>query len=163
MNFELNTQPYAHGLQVAARLIEYAPERKIALPLHTIFGLIEHPAFVEVPGAASYAYGLLNWQGNWLPLLDLNVLLHAVGGEQCAATPRFALIVAYQPAPHAPLQYGAIGLVSMPQTIAVSDESQCALPEDGARWPHFALSCFQYGDRAIPIVDTARVFAVSHC
>jgi hypothetical protein len=152
----------ASGPKVAARLIEYAPGRRMALPPHTVYGLVEQPAFVEVPGAARYGLGLMTWQDMRLPLLDFDALMHADASAAQTIAPNYALIVAYQSAPNAPIQYGAIGLKTMPQTISVGDDAQCALPEDSARWPLFALSCFQYEDQAIPIVDTARVFAVAH-
>lgn len=153
----------ASGPQVPARLIEYAHGRRIALPPHTIYGLIEHPSFVEVPGAARYSYGLVSWQNKRLPLLNFDALLHADSAAVQSIAPPYALIVAYQCTAKEPLQYGAIGLTALPQTIAVGDDAQCELPDDSTRWTELALSCFQYEEEAIPIIDTARVFAVSHC
>ncbi len=150
------------GLQVAARLIEYANGRLVALPPHTTYALLEHPTVVVVPGAVRHGYGLISWQDKWLPLLDLGALLHADSSEVRSASPSYALVVAYQRAAHTPLEFGAIGLDVLPQTIAVGDDAQCELPGDSELWPLFALSCFQYEGRAIPVIDTARVFAVSH-
>lgn len=150
------------GPQVAARLIEYAPGRHIALPPHTTYALLEQPEVVAVPGAAHYAYGLLTWQDTRLPLLDINALVNANPGEGLPAAPRYALIVAYQGVPRGPIAYGAIGLDTFPQTIAVGDDAQCDLPADGPRWPLFALSCFRHEGQAVPILDSARLFAAHH-
>lgn len=150
------------GLQVAARLIEYAEGRYIALPPLTTYALIEQPAVVEVPGAACYAYGLLTWQSTRLPLIDLNTLLHADAGAVPASSPRYALVVAYQSAARGPLAYGAIGLSRLPQTITIGDDAQCALPDDSKEWPRLALSCFLHKGQAVPILDTARLFAAYH-
>ena len=141
-----------------ARLIEYAPGRHIALPPHTTYALIENPVIATVPGAAHHACGLLRWQGELLPVLDLGALLHPGASAAAAATPRYALIVAYQSAPRTPLAYGAIVLEQLPQTIAVSDDAHCALPDDSELWPLLALSCFRHEEQAVPILDTARLF-----
>jgi hypothetical protein len=155
-------EPLAAGLQVDARLIEYAPGRRIALPPHTTYALIDHPAVETVPGAAGYAYGLTMWQGNRLALLDLNVLFHGDAGAVLSAAPRYALIIAYQSVARGPLAYGAIAMNALPQTIAVGDEAHCALPGDSKLWPQLALSCFQHEGQAVPIIDTSRLFGAWH-
>lgn len=146
-----------------ARLIEYTPGRLIALPVHTTYGLIEYPSYMEVPGAAPYGYGLITWQNRRLPLLDLNALLHADYSIVQNAAPRYALIVAYQCVSNMPLEYGAFGLMALPLNIHINNKAQCELPRDSHLWEQLALSCFKYEGQAIPIIDTARVFAVSHC
>lgn len=147
------------GPRAAARLIEYQRGRYIALPPHTTYALIERPTVAQVPGAARYAYGLLAWQGIRLPLIDLDALLHADTSAALPSAPRYALVVAYQSVARGPVEYGAIGLVGLPQTIAVGDEAQCELPGDSDLWPLLALSCFQHSGQAIPILNTAILFA----
>jgi hypothetical protein len=150
------------GPQVPARLIEYAPGHKIALPPHTTHNLIENPSFVVVPAAARYGYGLLAWQGLWLPLLDLHALLQTDTCVERTVAPRYALVLAYQCAAGRPVEYGAIALTTLPQTIVVGDEAQCELPTDSMRWPLLASSCFLHEGQAIPILDTAQVFGACH-
>ncbi len=150
------------GPKAVARLIEYARGRHIALPPHTTYALIENPAVVTVPGAAHYAYGLLTWQDTRVPLLDLNALLHADSGAVQTAMPRYALIVAYQSRARGPLEFGALGLAALPQTVAIGDEAQCELPSDSRLWSRLALSCFQHEGQAVPILDTARLFTGYH-
>lgn len=151
--------PVDGGPRALARLIEYAPGRHIALPPHTTIELLENPAVVAVPGAAYYACGLLAWQGRQLPLLDLHALLRAYLGAHRAVAPRYALVLAYQRAPHQPVEHGAISLAVLPQTVAVGDEARCELPSDSDLWPLLALSCFQHEGHAVPILDTAKLFA----
>lgn len=146
------------GAQVLARLIEYAPGHHIALPPHTNFALIDNPVAAGVPGAARHACGLVSWQGKRLPMIDINVLLHPATGVLPAATPRYALVVAWQRVPFAPLEYGAIALEKLPVNVSVGDEAQCALPEDSNLWPQLSLSCFRHEGEAVPILDTARLF-----
>lgn len=155
--------PADAGPRAVARLIEYAPGRQIALPPHTTIELLENPAVVAVPGAAYYACGLLAWQGRRLPLLDLHaLLLRAHPGANGAVAPRYALVLAYQRAPRQPVEYGAISLAVLPQTVTVGDEARCELPTDSDLWPLLALSCFRHEGRAVPILDTARLFATYH-
>jgi chemotaxis signal transduction protein len=146
------------GAQAQARLSEYAQGRFIGLPPHTVYALIEHPAFVVVPGAASYAWGLLAWQDMRIPLIDLNVLLHSGTETGLCSAPRYALIVAYQRVARGPVEYGAIGLVELPKSITVSDDAQCELPTDSVRWKQLALSCFRHEGYPVPILNTARLF-----
>lgn len=150
------------GRRVVARLIEYAPGCLIALPSHTTLELVEPPVLVPVPGAAYYAYGLLAWQGSLLPLLDLDRLLRADPRADLTSAPRYALVLAYQRAPRRPIEHGAIGLAALPRTVSVGDEARCELPADSDLWPLLALSCFRHEGRAVPILDTAKLFATYH-
>jgi chemotaxis signal transduction protein len=150
------------GRRATARLIEYAHSHQIALPPHTTLELVESPMAVAVPGAAYFAHGLLAWQGRWIPMIDLEVLLLAHQEVELVAAPRYALIVAYQRAPRRPLEYGAISLYALPQTIEIGDETCCELPTDSDLWPLLALSCFRHEGHAVPILDPARLFSAYH-
>ncbi len=140
---------------VPARLIEYQPGRHVALAQHTTYGLIKQPAFVAVPGAAPYAYGLLLWQEMRVPLIDLGAALH---GSAVPNAPGYAVVVAWQSIPRGPLQYGALALAGLPRTITVRNADQCALPDDSPLWPRLAVSCFRHEGEAVPILDTRRLF-----
>lgn len=144
--------------QVAARLISYADDCYIAFPPHATYGLIDNPEFVIVPGAARYAYGLLNWQGMRLPFLDLHALLQQVRAR--TTVPRYALIIAFQNAGQ--LEYGAIGVDALPLTVEVGDADQCELPGDCPLWTSLALSCFQYKGQPVPVMDSTRLFSKYH-
>jgi hypothetical protein len=152
----------ASAARAAARLLEYARGAYIALPPHTTLEIIEHPVFLAVPGAAYYAYGLLPWQGRHIPMIDFDAVQRAHQSPHRIAAPRYALVVAYQSVPYAPLEHGAIGLAGLPQTIHVEDSEWCDLPTDGDMWPLLALSCFRHEGRAVPILDTARLFSTYH-
>lgn len=144
-----------------ARLLRYDREREVALAVHTTLELLENAKVVELPGAAYYCTGLTKWQGRWLPVIDLHVLVHAYRKEY-APKARYLLVVAYQSAPRAALRHGAISLPAMPETVDVSDNASCPLPNDSDLWPLLALSCFSHEARAVPILDTARLFAGYH-
>ncbi len=141
-----------------ARLLEFDHGRFVALPVHTTIELIERPAIVGVPGAPYYMPGTLRWQAQQIVLLDLCALLNA-HPKAGAAPARHALVVAYQTAAGQPIRYAAIATASLPQTLQISDASQCALPQDSDLWPLIALSCFEHEGRRVPIIDTGRLFA----
>ncbi len=147
---------------VVARLIEFARGRMVALPPHTTLEIVEHPQAVTVPGAAYYGYGLMTWQGQRVPMIDLDAMLRAYPQAQRTRTPRYALVVAYQRAPGLPVEHGAIGLAELPQNVMVRDADCCELPTDSDMWTHIALSCFQLDGQPVPIVDTARLFGAYH-
>jgi chemotaxis signal transduction protein len=139
-----------------ARLLAWAPARFVALPAHTTLEVIEHPEPVDVPCAPGYVLGLLAWQQQWLPMIDLRAFLE--GALPVRKRPRYALIVAWQSAPGARIEHGALGLESLPETVSVDDGAACLLPlDDGIAWAGIALACFSHGGQPVPILDTARL------
>lgn len=158
---EEDAAPVVCGPRAAARLIEYASGSYVALPPHTTLEIIEHPAIVNVPGAAYYAFGMLAWQGHYLPVIDVHTLLQSYRDTPISA-PRYALVLAYQRAPGSPIEYGALGLDTLPQTIEVGDEAWRELPTCSDIWPLLSLSCFQHKKAIVPILDTAKLLSGYH-
>ncbi len=152
----------ACGPRAVARLIPYALDSYLALPPHTTLEIVEHPVIVAVPGAVYYAYGLLVWQNHTIPVINVDTLLRAYQDTPQVTTPRYALVVAYQRAPNRPLEYGALGLAALPETIEVGDEAWCDLPVSSDLWPLLALSCLRHDHHSVPILDTAKLFASFH-
>ncbi|NKE66368.1 chemotaxis protein CheW [Ramlibacter sp. RBP-2] len=141
-----------------ARLLEYRRGGFVAFAPHTTMALLEEPPVTPVPGAPYYCVGLIPWQDGHVPLLDLNTLLQACPPSEPAPLGH-ALVLAWQAAPGAPLEYGAVCARSLVQMIEVSDGQACDLPSDSDLWPWIAIACFEHGGRAVPVVDTARLFA----
>ena len=144
-------------VRVPARLLEYDRDKFVALPIHTAYEILEHAPVVSVPGAPYYGLGMLRWQGQWLPVIDLCALLNAYP-KPGSPPKRHVLVVAYQTAPRQALQYFAIATVALTSTVQVADADQCALPGDSDLWPLIALSCFEHAGQPVPIIDTARLF-----
>ena len=94
-----------------ARLLEYRPGALVAFPAHTTVGLVDNPPVVAVPGAPAHALGLVAWEGRQLPLLDLARLLGGDGEAQPSAG--HVLVLAWQAAPGAPVQHGAVCAASL--------------------------------------------------
>jgi chemotaxis signal transduction protein len=129
---------------------------KFALPTHTTQEIVEQPKAVPVPGAPRHALGLMAWQGTHIPLID--VAVHLGAGQPRTKQPRYALVVAMQAAPGAPIEHGALALDALPDTVSVNDAAACELPQSPA-WQRIAISCFDSGGVPVPIVDPARLFA----
>lgn len=146
-------------MSAVARLLEYAAGRHVALPAHTTLELIETPKPVAVPGAPAHALGLMAWQGGWLPLLDLDALVH---GTRPGGAPRYALVVGWQGAPGEPVRHGAIATQALPQSVAVNDRDACGLPAGSPRWEALAIACFAREGQAVPVLDTGRLFSACH-
>ncbi len=161
MNAPLALHPHAVARRAPARLLAVGPHGLAALPAHTVVELVEHLVLLPVPGAPPYCDGLARWQGQWLPVVDLQRFIHGAGAGNAAAA-RYHLIVAYQMAPGAALQHGVLGLHAAPRETLASDEAYCALPTNSARWPAIAISCFAHEGQAVPVIDTARLFGQMH-
>ena len=48
--------------------------------------------------------------------------------------------------------------MSLPQTLQVGNDTQCALPTDSDLWPLISISCFEHQGMHVPIIDTSRLF-----
>lgn len=140
-----------------ARLLEYKWGAFVAFPAHTTIALIDNPPVVAVPGAPYYCLGLIEWQGLRLPLVDLNALLRAYPDGESAGGGH-VLVLAYQSTPGAPLEYGAVCARLLVRMVEVADSQRCELPRDSDLWPWIALSCFEHEGRAVPVLDTRRLF-----
>lgn len=139
-----------------ALLLEYRRGHHVALPPHTVQDHLALAELLTVPGAPYYCVGSVVWQGETLPVWDLNALLRAYADVNVPAF-RHVLVIAYQAAPGAPLQFHALcAPVELPD-IMVSDDMQCPLPADSDLWPLIAISCFAHEGRAVPVLDTARL------
>lgn len=146
----------------AARMVSYAKGKLIAFAPHVTQELIEKPQWVSLPGAAYYAYGLLHWQNRYIPFIHLESVLQAYPAFDATAEVPYALVLAYQDAPSAPLRYGAIAVTETPYSHQVKNSDFTPLPKDSDMWAELAVSCFQYHEQAVPILDAAKIFAAYH-
>lgn len=148
--------PPAEELRVPARLLEYRPGGFVAFAPHTTIALVDSPSVMPVPGAPYYCLGLMAWEGRQLPLLDLDTLLRAYPATEPSTG--HVLVLAYQGAPGQALDYGAVCARSLVRMTEVADSQACELPRDSDLWPWIAVSCFEHEGRAVPVLDTARLF-----
>ncbi len=143
-----------------ACVLEYAAGEQIALPIHAGVELVEQPRVTAVPGMPHFCLGLLAWQGQRLPLVDLQAYLQAwPGALPLPGNPSHVLVVAYQAARGEPIEYGAFCAPKLVRMVQVSDEQQCPLPTGNPIWPRVAMSCFLHQGQAVPVLDPAHIFA----
>ncbi|MDO4795592.1 MAG: chemotaxis protein CheW [Brachymonas sp.] len=146
----------------AARTVSYARNKRVAFAPHATQELLENPQWMTVPGGAYYARGLLHWQNRHIPFIDLESLLLAYPAFDAQAPVPYAMVLAYQTAPHEPLQYGAIALTDIPHTQTVTDADFSPLPSDSDMWAELAISCFKQNGQVTPILDAAKIFSRYH-
>ena len=140
----------------SARLLAYSSDAAAAFPEHCAVALIEAPGVFEVPGAPAHCAGLIEWADKLVPLIDLKALADgARAGDGAIAT--HALVVAWQRAPGAELQFGAVYAPALVTALRVSDSQHCEAP-DGHALAAIATTFFESEGRAVPIVDTHRLF-----
>lgn len=144
---------------VDAWLLQYAPNRYVALPLKSCQEIIDSPEVLTVPSIRGYAMGMLQWRSQWLPLIDLNSLLSGEATKPLSDDAH-CLVVAYHTAGQQ-MNYVALTLPYFPYLFAVGDNAICALPSDNPIWQHIATSCFRFQNYRVPIVDGAKLFTVS--
>lgn len=140
-----------------ARLLPYAPGRRVALAPRATLELVVPQKVVPVPGAAALGASLMAWQQQWLPLLDLHQLLLGRAGPQHAG-PQHALVVAYLAPDGQAVRHGAIWAPELVSTVNVSDAQACALPDDHALWPRVTASCFLHEGQPVPVLSLVRLF-----
>ena len=145
---------------VNALVFHYADDARVALPPHTSTALVEAAELVEVPAAPYFCKHLLRWQNQWLPVLELQSLLNASPSHH---PPRgtHVLVVAYQAAKNAAIEYGALRLVGLPLMVPVTDAMACDLPATSDYWSQIAISCFEYEGQPVPVLDTKQLFAAA--
>lgn len=154
--------PKTSGRTAPARILEFAPGHRLALPLHTTLEIVEEPEIFPIPGSAPYGLGILPWQEGWIPVVDLARLLLRQDTPLEDGKIRYVLALAYQRVAGEPLEYCAVLLPNLPETAFVSDDMACKLPDDSPIWPQVSLSCFTYKGEPTPIVDTGRLFGRSY-
>lgn len=121
-----------------------------------IVHLLQFPALHSVPGSPFYCQNVLVWQNRILPAMDLSAWLR---GRVMTRSFVLAAIAAYQNQPGDEPQYGSLLLTELPKQITVDDSQACALPEKPRGWSNIAISCFQFEDKEVPILNLPYIFS----
>jgi chemotaxis signal transduction protein len=130
---------------------------RVAAGGHQVVEYLLSPETVNLPLTPAHCRGVMIWREQMIPVVDLAPLLP--GGEARVHGWRRAVVLAYQPAPGEPLRYGALLVRAAPFEVFADDGMACPLPGEPEVFRHFACSCFAHDNKAIPILDTARLFA----
>lgn len=139
-----------------ARLVELSGGIAVAFSVHATHAVLENPQPEPVLGMSRHGYGLIAWQDDHIPMIDLATLLYR--RDMPGQIPRYALIVGYRDAEGGEERHGAVGLSGLPVNVLVANSDQCDLPADSPLWRDIAISCFAREGRPVPIIDTDRLF-----
>ena len=130
----------------------------VAVGAHRMVEYLLSPPIHRLPRMPVHCLGVLIWQEQMIPVLDLASVLSEPDPAR-GNNVRRAVILAYQESPGQPLRYGALVVRAAPIEVWASDDMPCPLPEELPVLKHFARSCFLHQEEAIPILDTTRLFA----
>lgn len=145
-----------------AYLVKINEHESVAFPAHVSQEFIDCPVLiVRVPKMATYAYGMIEWRGRWIPMIDFNSLINPKVGAAPKKTPTYCLILAYRIGDKQ-VGYAAMGVTAMPEMCYVKNSDFCRLPDNSDIWSDIAVSCFVHKQRAVPIISTQKVFSQSH-
>jgi chemotaxis signal transduction protein len=137
-----------------AWLLDFGHTLRAAVGTRVLLHIIDNPKLHIVPCTPAYCRSVVSWQGQLLPVMDMASILD--GNPQI---PLLLAIAGYQDQTENITRFGAFLLSAPPTAIAVADTQSCPLPEQPISWNKFALSCFNYHDEAIPILNLARIFS----
>lgn len=138
-----------------AWLFECSDSLSIAVAEHEMAEYLQASVSFSIPGAPVYCANVLLWQNNFIPILDIAVLL----GEQSDSKNKLLCVVVFQSAEGQPLQRVAICVNKPPEKILVNDEQACEFPEavDESVLLPVSLSCFEHIERPVIILDIAKL------
>jgi len=122
---EVKSEVKSNALMTSAWLLAVSESFNIAVGEAVVAEYILQPEINFVPGSIGYCNEVLSWRGDFIPVMDISVLL---GREPLDA--KNVAIVAYQEYEGQNLQYVALKLVTEVTQIEVSDESMCETPEN---------------------------------
>ena len=123
--------------------------------LELVHVLPDAPPLFPIMKAPSHCREVFLWEGRVLPLFDLSIWL---GEPASPGDDDHVGVFRYRPAPGAPLGYGAMLIEGAPRQVLVNDSQACALPEEAQALRPLVDACFDYGGRAVPVLNLARLF-----
>ncbi len=140
--------------EASAWLLILDAELRAAVGAREMIHLIQSPTLFSIPDTPDYCRQVLLWQEEIVPVMDLAAWLR---GSRAVLAPALVGIFAYQTADG--IAYGALPLAAVPARRRVSDEQACVLPTQPPGWARIALSCFNDGDKKVPILDLRHLFS----
>ncbi len=141
-----------------AWLLNFGGGLKAAVGLHEMSQVLISPTLFDVPTMPRYCSDVVIFQKRILPVLNVpNMLLE--GKKVIIVNTKVIGVAIYQDETTESANYGSLFLASMPESIIVSDEDVCDLPEEQKYWEPFAFTCFSYHDITVPIIDLAYLFS----
>ncbi len=140
-----------------AWLLDLGNNHWAAVPLHEMSQIILSPELFELPLTPSHCHQLMLFQKHILPVINIATLI--TGSSLTDSSGKIVGLTVYQKAPKKPLEYAAIHLANMPFMVRVEDAHMTSLPDNNDFWPLFSMSCFQYEERKVPVLDLAALYS----
>ena len=133
---------------VRAWLLEW-PSQPLALAPAEVIEVVYGPEVHRVPVGPDWCRWLVYWRDRLLPLaLSTGFSLDSLS----------VVVVAYQQAPRAALEYAAIAVRGTPRQIDVPCDADCDPPRDGVLAESKVRACFQHEDRSIVVPELRALF-----
>lgn len=144
-----------------AYVVNFHGQHCVAFAPYVSQQLFDCPSIIKVPDAADYAFGLIEWRDQVIPLIHMASMLDS-RIPLPEVMPTYCLILAYMNIDTNAISYGAIGVQNVPDTVYVTKDDRCGLADNQYvdQWKQLAVSCFWYKQRAVPIIDTNMLFNV---
>jgi hypothetical protein len=137
--------------KVRAWLLEW-PLQPLALAGCEVIEVVDQPEIHRVPFGPAWCRAMLQWRDKLLALaLPDGLHVHDM----------HVVVVAYQPAPRAPLEYGAVAVCGQPRQVDVTADADCALPPQCALDAEVVRACFQYDQRPVVVPELSLLFGSS--
>lgn len=143
-----------HEARHNAWLLDFGNGIHAAVGAKVLLHIIDEPKLHTVPCTPSYCHSVVSWQELLLPVMDMASML-----DSQPQTPLLVAVAGYQDQAENLTRFCSFLLSSSPRAITVEDTQSCDLPEQPVKWNGYALSCFNYEDEAIPILNLARIFS----
>jgi hypothetical protein len=135
---------------VRAWLLEW-PAQSLALAPCEVIEIVDEPEVHRVPFGPHWCRALLYWRARFLPMaVSADGIIEHLS----------VVVVAYQPAPRAPLEYAAIPVAGRPRRIDVPTDADCEPPSDCVLAASHLRACFLWEERAIVIPELRSLFAL---
>lgn len=142
-----------------AYVLEFNKRQYAAFSPYVSQEFITCPAVLPVPDMAHYAFGLIEWRNQFIPLVSLASLINAQS-RLPDVPPEHCLVLAYRDEKTNGVLYGAVTAVNVPESLYVTNDEFCGLANDSYLeiWQKLSISCFSHKGRAVPVVDTDKLF-----
>ena len=139
-----------------AWMVSFRGDTRVAVgELELVHVLPDPPPLFPIVKAPCHCRQVFLWEGRVLALFDLSLWLDESSapddGDHVA-------VFRYRAAPGAPLGYGALLIHGAPRQVLVNDSQACELPGEAAALRPVVSACFDYGGRAVPVLNLARIF-----
>lgn len=143
--------------QSRAWLLNFGSDLKAAVGAHEMSQVMLAASTYEVPCSPVYCSEVVIVQEQILPVLDVLSLFE--NQKIIHSRQDIIGIAVYQDDPAHTLKYAGLHLAEMPENIFVDDDAFCEMPTALKHWQPFAISCFNWEERVVPILDLNTLFS----